>query len=107
MKVRIYRLEPIFSHLSTPLRKDDDGGFAKEHWGQSGRQQAGALPAEFDFSQRQLEQRIPKTPKAAGMKDSYHDMARNVNAARRRDGNSAPYQTIPVSVPAGRGLTQS
>jgi hypothetical protein len=45
------------------------------------------------FSQPQLEQRIPKTLSSRD-EHSYHDMAGNVTAARRRDGNSAPYQTI-------------
>jgi hypothetical protein len=63
MKVRIYRLEPILSHLSTPLHKSYAGGFSKEHLGQSSASGLVHCPQNFipsGLSQPQLEQRIPK-----------------------------------------------
>jgi hypothetical protein len=56
---------------------------------------AGALAAEFHslrISKPQMKQFIPK-PKAAGMQDSYHDIAGNVTAARLLQPLTRPFHS--------------
>jgi hypothetical protein len=75
MKVRIYRLEPILSHLRTPLHKYDDEFLGVPFrlplmpaWPDGQMSDSGLVhcPQNFipsGFSQPHLEQSIPKNPK--------------------------------------------